>query len=97
MKVNYFENRADMEVALMGALGFGTDYIAARTGLTHCQVLYRLGKAKICRVEYRNGDSQLARQVFGSVKGIAESSIRGKLRTAMKDELSHPSPVKKRA
>ena len=89
MKVNYFENKADMEVALMGALGFATDYIAARTGLTHCQVLYRLHKAKINRTDYRNGDSAIAQDAFQMAKGVARNRITSRLRLAMKDEMNH--------
>jgi hypothetical protein len=97
-KVDFFHNAADTQAALLGSLGFSTSYIQARTGLTQCQVLYRLGKATIRRSDYRDGQSPLAQKVFGHVKFLAEVSIKSKLEKAMRAELDRPTvKIRKRA
>ena len=59
-KVNWFENVQDFRVLVLGNMGFSTDYIVQRTKLTPGQVLYRLGKGKVRRMDYRSGNSPLA-------------------------------------
>jgi hypothetical protein len=41
-----------------------TKYIGERTGLTNCQITYRLAKAGIKRADYRNGGSDMAQRVL---------------------------------
>lgn len=59
-----WSNDECLEVAILGALGFSTRYICERTGLTPCQVSYRLGKGSIKRADYRNGESAMAQRVM---------------------------------
>ena len=54
----------ELECAIMGALGIGNRGITKRTGLTDCQVNYRLRKAGIKRADYRNGESEMAELVL---------------------------------
>ncbi len=83
MKVDFYQNQADIEAALLGSLGFSTSYIEARTRLTKCQVQYRLGKAHIKRADYRNGTNVLARKVVDATRQLAQTDIASKLRKAM--------------
>ena len=59
-KVNFSANAQDFQAAVLGSLGYSTAYIMARTNLSASQVVYRLGKAKVRRADYRNGTSQIA-------------------------------------
>lgn len=55
---------SELQCAILGALGFSTKFIMAETGLTQCQVSYRLGKGRIKRADYRNGESDMAEMVL---------------------------------
>lgn len=57
---------ADFTCAQLGAWGFSTQAIAKRTGLTKCQVTYRLHKAAIKRKDYRDGISHVANLIENS-------------------------------
>lgn len=54
----------DLQCAILAALGFSTQMIAERTGLTNSQITYRLKKAAIKRADYRNGESAMAQRVL---------------------------------
>lgn len=64
--VSFRSNPLDQRVALLGSLGFSTQYICAETGLTPCQVTYRLHKASIKRSSYRNGESPIVEAVLST-------------------------------
>lgn len=81
-KVDFFANRDDLRTAMLGALGFSTRYIAAQTKLTTCQIQYRLNKAAIRRLDYRNGDSDVAHLVFKQVQSQVYERIKPKLQRA---------------
>lgn len=78
-QVNFGVNDHDFQVALMGALGFSTQYIMEQTGLTNCQVNYRLGIAEIRRKDYRNGHSQEARMVLANATARLRRPLRERL------------------
>jgi hypothetical protein len=63
-KVNYFTNDCDKQCALYGAMGLSTAFIMEKTGLSLCQVNYRLQKARIKRADYRNGGSVFVKSVI---------------------------------
>lgn len=63
LRVNWTSDE-DLECAILGALGFSTKFIMERTGLTHCQVGYRLNKGSIKRKDYRDGSSAMAERVL---------------------------------
>jgi hypothetical protein len=71
-EVNFFGNPEDFKVALMGELGFSTQAICDHTGLTPCQVTYRLGKAQVKRANYRNGKSALAETIINNGDKLAK-------------------------
>lgn len=62
-----FLDAEDLEVVVRGALGQSTKAIQSKTRLTPCQITYRLAKANIRRMDYRNGESSVARQVRDTV------------------------------
>jgi hypothetical protein len=57
----------DLQCAILGALGFSTQYIMEQTGLSACQISYRLRKGTIKRADYRNGTSDMAQRVMERV------------------------------
>jgi hypothetical protein len=59
-RVDFTRNQEDFQAALLGALGFSSTFIQSRTGLSVCQIGYRLGLVGIKRAEYRNGNSEVA-------------------------------------
>lgn len=70
--VDFLNNPKDMKVAVLGSLGLSTAYIAAVTGFTSGQVIYRLTKGSVRRNDYRNGHSQIAKYVVGVATEQAE-------------------------
>jgi uncharacterized protein YjhX (UPF0386 family) len=75
MRVDFFQNDRDFTVALMGELGFSTAFIMAKTGLTFCQISYRLGRAEAKRSNYRNGDSPIARSILQTAKSHETTGV----------------------
>ena len=66
MRVNWTSDE-DLQCAILASLGFSTRYIMQETGLSACQVSYRLGKGKIKRKDYRDGESDMAKRVVERV------------------------------
>jgi hypothetical protein len=81
-RVDVLHNETDFRVALMGALGFTTECISGRTGLTRCQVDYRLHKAGITRASYRTGNNPLAKKLIEKMPGaqLLRNDLRVKMR-----------------
>lgn len=73
--VDYMHNREDYECALLGALGFSSRYIQSKTGLRNGQITYRLQKAHIRRMDFRNGDSVYAKLVLRNMRSVAEPKL----------------------
>lgn len=75
LRVNWTSDE-DLQCAILASLGFSTKYIMEMTGLSACQVSYRLGKGRIKRKDYRDGTSDMAHRVVERVipskKGIKE-------------------------
>lgn len=57
----------DIRCAVLGGMGFSTKMIAENTGLTNCQISYRLHKGNIKRRDYRDGTSDVAARVMGYI------------------------------
>lgn len=64
--VDFFQEAEDFECAMLGSLGFATNYIMEQTGLSFGQVIYRLGKAGIRRMDFRHGKTAMARFLIDS-------------------------------
>jgi hypothetical protein len=80
-RVNFLDNTDDMTAAMLGMLGFSTNYIVRKTKLTPGQVTYRLGVANIKRGDYRNGDNSVANFVLNSAKHRAVALVKRKIKT----------------
>lgn len=66
----------ELQCAILGALGFSTKFIAEQTGLSFCQISYRLNKGKIKRADYRNGESEMAQRVIQRAIPARNSEVR---------------------
>lgn len=76
-KVSFTLNTNDFRAALLGSMGFSADHIQRKTGLTPCQVQYRLRKAGVRLTDYRDGTSSSARQIMI----IAEDTVGKRLKS----------------
>lgn len=73
--VDYLHKREDYNCALLGALGFSSRYIQSKTGLRNTQIQYRLRKAQISRMDFRNGEGVYAKLMLRNMKSIAEPKL----------------------
>ena len=73
--VDYMHVKEDYECALLGALGFSSRYIQGKTGLRTGQITYRLRKAHISRMDFRNGQSVYAKMVLRNMRAVAEPKL----------------------
>jgi hypothetical protein len=69
----------DFECAYLGALGFSTKYIMLRTKLGGGQINYRLKKAHIRRIDYRDGNSDFATMIQRSMRATLTKNLTGYL------------------
>lgn len=80
--VDFFRHDEDFECAYMGALGFSTRAILQiAKGLTSGQINYRLKKAQIRRMDYRNGVSHVALTVLKGFKPTVQRMVTNHLKT----------------
>lgn len=79
-RVDYFGVSEDFETAFLGSLGFSTKCIQAHTKLRPGQITYRLKKAEIKRIDYRDGNSDTATIVLRSLRGTIEKELTHYLR-----------------
>jgi len=75
MRVNWASDE-DPQCAILGAMGFSTRFIGEQTGLSPCQISYRLSKGRIKRADYRNGESEMAQRVMDQVAPKSGKVIR---------------------
>lgn len=71
-----FTESEEIEVVVMGELGFSTQAIADETGLSKGQVLYRLRLAQVKRADYRNGKSDTAERVLDTMRRPLEQHVK---------------------
>lgn len=81
--VDFSNNADDFQAVLLGSLGFSTNCIASKTGLSGGQVIYRLGKAGVRRMDYRNGDTRIAGIVLQDMEEKAARQVRDHLKEQM--------------
>lgn len=81
----------DLKAAIMGAMGFSTKFISEETGLTPCQIGYRLNKASIKRASYRNGQNEMAQRVIERAMPGRSRDIRETLNLKTKTESKNAS------
>tara|TARA_R110000868_G_scaffold320163_1_gene581112 strand:+ start:1500 stop:1766 length:267 start_codon:yes stop_codon:yes gene_type:complete len=68
----------DIQCAILAGMGFSTKMIMAETGLTACQISYRLHKGRIYRKDYRDGTSDVAQRMMGAIPRN-KAAVRGLL------------------
>jgi hypothetical protein len=68
-------NAADYESAFLGSMGFSTRCIMHETGLSGGQIIYRLHKAKIRRIDYRDGNSDIASIMLRHMRPTIEKEV----------------------
>lgn len=78
MRVQWVSDE-DIRCAILAGMGFSTKMIMAETGLSACQVSYRLSKGRIYRRDYRDGTSDVAQRMMGAIPRN-KSAIRGLLK-----------------
>ena len=78
-RVDFLNQSTDLQVLILGRLGFSTDFIMRRTGLSAGQVMYRLGKGHTRRLDYRDGKSREAETVLDAVQKSVAHGIKTEL------------------
>jgi hypothetical protein len=91
-QVDFLRNRHDLQVLILGELGFSTAFIESRTGLTPCQVTYRLGRRGVRRATYRNGGGAA---IF--VLSAAERHIARQVRDSLASGNGKPKKKRRRS
>lgn len=79
-RVDFFRYDEDRECAILGAMGFSTRFIIERTRLRSGQITYRLKKAQVRRLDYRDGHSDMALLVLRNLRGIGEKQLTQQLK-----------------
>ena len=79
-RVDFFGISEDYEAAYLGSLGFSTRCIQKHTKLSPGQVSYRLKKAAIRRLDYRDGTSETATIVMRGLRNAIEKELTHYLR-----------------
>lgn len=77
--VDFINNTSDFEVLILGSLGRSTKFITMRTGYTPSQIIYRLRKQDVRRMDYRNGTSELSDRLLSVERKVAGNFLRRKV------------------
>jgi hypothetical protein len=83
-RVDFYSNADDHECAFLGSMGFSTRCIMAETNLRPGQITYRLHKAAIRRIDYRNGTSDIASLMLRHMRPTIEKELTRYLRETLK-------------
>jgi hypothetical protein len=75
------DDETDFQCLHLGATGMSTRFIQNQTGLSPCQVTYRLQKFAIRRMDYRNGTSPIAQEVLKTAAKRTATILRYDLET----------------
>lgn len=92
-----FMDENDLEVVILGECGWHTKAIAAKTNLTMSQVQYRLTKALVKRLDYRNGLTQNSHVIADWWRKSAGPSIKRDLTTKWRNPRHEKKTKTKRA
>lgn len=68
-RVDFTKNETDLAVVVLGMMGLSNKCIKRKTQLTNCQVTYRLHKAGVKRLDYRNGESKAFDLIYDTTHG----------------------------
>lgn len=75
-RVDFANLEDDFEVAMLGSLGKSTKFIAKYTGLSPCQVTYRLSRGRIKRRDYRDGTSGVSKEILNVIMPRIDPIVR---------------------
>ena len=70
-RVHFTENADDFRCALLGRMGFSTQFIMRQTRLSQGQVSYRLRRARIKRSDYREGKLSITTGLIQSASQVS--------------------------
>jgi len=79
--VDFFNRQDDHECVLLASMGFSTAFIVDKTGLSPCQVTYRLQRAgltkanKTSRMDYRNGKSPFVAPILNMTRSVVDTQL----------------------
>ena len=73
--VDFFGRDNDFECAVLGSMGFSNRMIISKTRLTPGQIGYRLKKAQVKRMDYRDGTSDMAQLVIKSLRTTIDKEV----------------------
>jgi hypothetical protein len=65
----------DIRCAILAGMGFSTKMIMEQTGLTACQISYRLHKGRIYRKDYRDGTSDVAQSMINVTQKMKHKAV----------------------
>jgi hypothetical protein len=82
-RVDFFIYDEDYQCALLASLGFSNRCIIQHTKLTPGKITYRLKKANIKRMDYRDGASDVATMVMRGMRGAIEKEVTHYLRKTL--------------
>lgn len=80
-RVDFYNRADDHNCVLYASMGYSNQFIAEKTGLTFCQITYRLGRAgftranQASRLDFRNGRSPFNAHVLAAVKPIVDRQL----------------------
>ena len=74
-RVDFLTIDEDYECAFLGAMGFSTRFIQSRTTLTSGKITYRLKKAHIRRIDYRDGNSDFAEIMLRGMRPVLDKNL----------------------
>ena len=80
-----FDEGEDFTCALLGSLGFSTQYIMQHTEFSPGQIGYRLRLGGIKRSDYRNGKSPMVTSIIQRARRVAIPEVHAHLSRVMKE------------
>lgn len=83
--VDLLHDETDFKVCTLASLGLSTKAICIQTGLSFCQVNYRLNKASIKRKDYRDGESPVAAFIMRQAQGMAAPIVKKAIVARLKE------------
>ncbi len=72
-------NVADLDAAILAMLGMSNQLIIRKTGLTPGKITYRLRALGVSRMDYRNGDSIVAKRAMAAGTRVAKLEAKARI------------------
>lgn len=98
--VDFHVNEIDMKILMLAAMGRATSSISTETGLTECQVMYRIAKfdgrrgrdENTLRRGWRSGESLISQSICSQITGMRSPARKVIERILDKRGLGSPTP-----